>query len=101
MPLEFKLEQNYPNPFNSETKIQYTIPNVETRSGESLQHVVLKVFNVLGREAATLVNEFQQAGQYVKTFHVTSLPSGVYFYTLIAGSKIETKKMILIKFLIR
>lgn len=97
VPNEFKLEQNFPNPFNPETKIQYTIPNVETRRGESLQHVVLKVFDVLGKEAATLVNEFQQAGQFVKTFHGTSLPSGVYFYTLRTDNYAQTKKMLLLK----
>ncbi|GEM_PF-1650156 len=97
LPTAFLLYQNYPNPFNPETVISYTITNVETRLGEFLQLVKLRVYDVLGREAAVLVNEFQQPGQYVETFHGASLPSGVYFYTLIAGNKIETKKMLLIK----
>ncbi len=97
LPTEFSLYQNYPNPFNPETKIKYSIPVVETRRGESLQLVKLRVYDVLGREVATLVNELQQPGQYVKTLHVTSLPSGVYFYRLTANEYSETKKMILIK----
>jgi hypothetical protein len=97
LPTEFSLYQNYPNPFNPETKIKYSIPVVETRRGESLQLVKLRVYDVLGREVTTLVNELQQPGQYVKTLHATSLPSGVYFYRLQAGDFSETKKMILIK----
>ncbi|MFA5803011.1 MAG: S8 family peptidase [Melioribacteraceae bacterium] len=97
VPTEFSLFQNYPNPFNPETKIKYSIPVVETRRGESLQLVKLRVYDVLGREVATLVSELQQPGQYVKTFHAASLPSGVYFYKLSVGNNIQTKKMILLK----
>ncbi|MFA5803963.1 MAG: CotH kinase family protein [Melioribacteraceae bacterium] len=95
IPASFELFQNYPNPFNPATVISYQL--------SAFSHVQLKVHDVLGREVATLVNEFQQAGKYVKTFpatagkHETSLPSGIYFYTLIAGSKIDTKKMVLTK----
>ena len=101
LPTEFKLSQNYPNPFNPETTIEYSIP-VETRHASSLQHVTLKVYDVLGREVVTLVEEYKQPGNYkvifnVKTSHATSLPSGVYFYQLRAGSYFETKKLVLLK----
>ncbi|MFA7418683.1 MAG: T9SS type A sorting domain-containing protein [Melioribacteraceae bacterium] len=102
IPNTFSLSQNYPNPFNPSTTIEYTIP-VETRHGESLQHVSLKVYDVLGREVATLVDEYKQAGNYKVTFnmHHLSTPlemtSGVYFYRLQAGSYNETKKLCLIK----
>jgi len=105
LPTEFQLYQNYPNPFNPETTIRYSIP-VETRhsasGGSSLQHVTLKVYDVLGREVVTLVNEYKQAGTYnekfnVKTRHGASLQSGVYFYRLQVGDYSETKKMLLIK----
>ncbi|MFA7418297.1 MAG: right-handed parallel beta-helix repeat-containing protein [Melioribacteraceae bacterium] len=99
LPTNFSLNQNYPNPFNPETTIEYTIPaNVK---GETI-YVTLKVFDVLGREVATLVDEFKQAGSYKVTFNVetrhgVSLPSGVYFYKLQSGSYSETKKLILMK----
>ncbi|NJD21157.1 MAG: T9SS type A sorting domain-containing protein [Melioribacter sp.] len=89
LPLSFSLDQNYPNPFNPSTEIKYQLP-----AGSM---VSLKIYDMLGREVATLVNEFQQHGQYVKTFQGKSLPSGVYLYRLIAGNKVETKKMILMK----
>ena len=105
LPTAILLYQNYPNPFNPETTIRYSIP-VETRhsasGGSSLQHVTLKIYDVLGREVVTLVDEYKQAGTYnekfnVKTRHGASLPSGVYFYRLQAGDFSETKKMLLIK----
>ncbi len=86
---EFKLFQNYPNPFNPSTRIQYAV--------SSLQFVSLKVYDVLGNEITTLVNEEKPIGSYEVEFNASSLPSGVYFYQLNAGSFIETKKMILIK----
>ena len=92
----FSLSQNYPNPFNPETTIEYTIPpNVK---GET-EKVTLKVYDVLGREVATLVDEFKNAGTYNSTFNTlrSSLSSGVYFYRLQAGSYSETKKLILMK----
>ena len=107
VPNEFKLEQNFPNPFNPSTIIQYVIPSAAKVSQKiasssamtrnDLVHVSLKVFNSLGSEIATLVNEEQHAGQYVKTLHATSLPSGVYFYTLRTDNFAQTKKMLLIK----
>ena len=89
-PTEFSLEQNYPNPFNPSTNIKYTI--------SSRQFVTLKIFNSLGEEIETLVNEFQDAGVHSKLYIVNStLPSGVYYYQLKAGSFVETKKMILLR----
>ena len=87
--LEFKLEQNYPNPFNPTTSIQYAIG--------SRQFITLKVYDVLGNEIATLVNEEKPTGEYEFEFDGTGLPSGIYFYQLKCGNFIETKKMILLK----
>ncbi len=92
----FKLEQNYPNPFNPSTKIKYTIPGV-TVSGVKGSKVQLKVFDVLGNEIATLVNEEKPAGSYEVEFNASNLSSGIYFYKLTAGSFSETKKMILLR----
>ncbi len=97
LPNQFQLFQNYPNPFNPETVISYTIPNVETRRGESLQHVKLRVYDALGREVAILIDEEKAAGKYEIKFDASKLPSGVYFYRLQAGGFSETKKMIVIK----
>lgn len=83
------LSQNYPNPFNPSTSIQYAV--------SSRQFVTLKVFDLLGREVVTLVNEEKPAGVYEVTFDATGLSSGVYLYKLIAGNYSETKKMILIR----
>ncbi len=98
-PLTFNLEQNYPNPFNPTTKIKYSISN--TRSplpgGARGGLVTLKVYDVLGREVTTLINETKQAGNYEVEFNAATLPSGVYFYQLKAGEFIQTKKMILLK----
>ncbi|MBE0571455.1 MAG: T9SS type A sorting domain-containing protein [Ignavibacteriaceae bacterium] len=88
-PETFSLSQNYPNPFNPSTSLQYAIG--------SRQFVTLKVYDLLGREVATLVNEEKHPGTYEVEFNATGLPSGVYFYQLIAGNYIETKKMVLIK----
>lgn len=97
----YKLYQNYPNPFNPVTKIKYTIPSVETRHASSLQIVTLKIYDILGREIASLVNkEIRQgrtAGEYEVEFNGSNLPSGIYFYQLKAGQYSETKKMILLK----
>lgn len=95
--ITFQLHQNYPNPFNPTTKIKYTIPSVETRHASSLQMVTLKIYDVLGNEIATLINEEKPAGEFEIEFNASGLPSGVYFYQLKAGSFIETKKMLLLK----
>jgi hypothetical protein len=95
-PHNFVLHQNYPNPFNPSTKIKFTIPSVEKGYIPSLQ-TTLKVYDILGREIATLVNEGKPAGEYEVEFDGTAIPSGVYFYQLKAGNFVETKKMILIR----
>ena len=93
-PLNFKVLQNYPNPFNPSTMIRYEIPD-QARNDNML--VVLKVYDVLGKEIATLVNEEKPMGSYEVEFSGTGLPSGIYFYQLQSGSFVETKKMVLIK----
>jgi hypothetical protein len=89
----FALSQNYPNPFNPSTMISYQLA--------VNSHVTLKVYNVLGQEVATLVNDRQEAGSYTVSFNTSkgtlSLSSGVYFYRLNAGSFVSTKKLILMK----
>jgi len=92
----FSLEQNFPNPFNPSTKIRYSIPAAPLSLGEG-QGVRLVIYDVLGNEVATLVNEEKPAGVYEVEFNASSLPSGVYFYKLQAGNFVETKKLILIK----
>jgi len=91
-PTEFVLEQNYPNPFNPSTKIRYEIPGQADK-----KLVVLKLYDVIGNEIATLENEEKEAGRYEAELNATNLPSGIYFYRLSAGSFTETKKMILLK----
>jgi photosystem II stability/assembly factor-like uncharacterized protein len=91
---EFKLEQNYPNPFNPSTKIRYSIPSV---GASFMKFVQLKVYDVLGNEMVTLVNEEKPAGTYEVNFNPTGFTSGIYFYKLIAGNFSQTKKMILLK----
>lgn len=93
---EFSLEQNYPNPFNPTTKIKFVIPDVETHRDATLL-VVLKVYDVLGNEVSTLVNDFINAGTYEMEFNASGLASGIYYYQLKAGTIIQTKKMILLK----
>jgi hypothetical protein len=85
----FQLSQNYPNPFNPSTRISYSIP----KTG----YVSLKVYDILGREVATLVNGYQQANQYSVNFDASKLASGIYLYKLKAGDFVQTKKMILMK----
>ena len=87
--VSFRLLQNFPNPFNPSTKIQYFVPQTSK--------VRIKVFDVLGNEIETIVNEEKQAGTYELTWYANGLPSGVYFYTLKAGEFINTRKMMLIK----
>jgi hypothetical protein len=89
IPANFNLYQNYPNPFNPSTTIKYSIPNSE--------FVTLKVFDVLGNEVATLVNGEKPAGKYEVEFEGENISSGVFFYTIKAGSFVETKKMIMLR----
>jgi len=100
-PDKYFLSQNYPNPFNPSTKINYSIPNVETHGHASVQ---LKVYDVLGREVSVLVNKQQKPGNYEINYNASNLTSGVYFYRIRAtpsggqaGEFIETKKMLLLK----
>jgi photosystem II stability/assembly factor-like uncharacterized protein len=95
VPADYSLSQNFPNPFNPTTKIKYSVP--ETGHAPSLQHVILKIYDILGRDVATLVNEEKSAGSYTVELNAAKLSSGVYFYKLIAGEFIQTKKMLLIK----
>ena len=94
----FNLSQNYPNPFNPITVIEYTIPNVETLHATSqMQNVTLKVFDLLGREVATLVNEQKKPGNYQVKFDASNLSSGLYFYKIQAGNFNQVRKMMLLK----
>ncbi|HMU43084.1 MAG TPA: T9SS type A sorting domain-containing protein, partial [Ignavibacteriaceae bacterium] len=86
---EFQLSNNYPNPFNPTTKIRYSIPD---RS-----EVILKVYDILGKEVASLVNEEKEPGYYTVDFDGSNLASGMYIYRITAGNFIETRKMILMK----
>lgn len=106
VPTEYKLEQNYPNPFNPSTKIRYSIPNVTLRQAQGDNRVVtLKVYDILGNEVATLVNEQKEPGYYEVDFNASQFASGVYIYRLqVADPEINsgqdfvsTKKMMLIK----
>ncbi|MBN2571364.1 MAG: T9SS type A sorting domain-containing protein [Ignavibacteriales bacterium] len=89
IPREYKLEQNYPNPFNPSTIISYSIPE----PGQ----IQIKIFDILGQEISTLVNEFKQAGNYKIDFNASGLVSGIYFYQITANKYSSTKKMILLK----
>ncbi len=106
VPNSFELQQNYPNPFNPTTTISYTIPKIthtlipsregRERSGRGVL-IKLKVYDILGREVATLVNQNQKPGNYKVNFNAAGLTTGIYFYQLSAGSRKIVKKMLLIK----
>jgi hypothetical protein len=89
MPRKTELWQNYPNPFNSETMMNYTLAEAG--------HVILKVFNILGQEVATLVNTNQKPGSYAICFNHSALASGIYYYQLRTKQYINSKKMLLLK----
>ena len=104
LPTTFALKQNYPNPFNPVTTIKYSIPGgvkieklAPTLAEAKVNSVVLKIFDILGREVATLVNEKQKPGNYEVSWDGTKQPSGVYFYRLSCGNYSSTKKMILLR----
>jgi len=90
----FTLLQNYPNPFNPSTTIKYSIPTVETGHAPSVR---LIVYDILGREVETLVNEKQKPGNYEVVFNASNLPSGIYFYSMTVGKFNSVKKMMLVK----
>jgi hypothetical protein len=89
LPAYFSLCQNYPNPFNPATTISFGVP--------SKSFVTLKVFDALGREAATVISQELSAGNYAKQWDAEGLPSGVYFYRLRAGNYSAAKKLLLLK----
>jgi hypothetical protein len=89
VPMMYELSQNYPNPFNPSTAIQFTIPTQDV--------VTLKVFNVLGQEMMTILNQKMDAGKHTVRFDASKLTSGVYLYQVSAGKFVETKKMVLLK----
>lgn len=88
-PTEFKLFQNYPNPFNPETKIEYLLPEA--------RQVRLAIYDVLGQEIRTLINDMEEAGYKSVDFDATGLSSGVYFYSLRADRSVEVRKMLISK----
>jgi hypothetical protein len=102
-PTEFNVFQNYPNPFNPSTRIKFTIPTSPfnpspyQREGQRQRLITLKIYDVLGNEVAILVEEEKPAGNYEVEFDGRNLTSGIYFYKLVAGSFVETKKMVLMK----
>ena len=89
LPVDYTLSQNYPNPFNPTTKINFSLPEAS--------NVKLSIYNILGQEVQTLVNEQLSAGNYNVDFNASNLSSGIYFYSLKAGSNVVTKKMTLLK----
>ncbi len=89
VPNEFELMQNYPNPFNPTTTIEFTIPKHAL--------VNIKIYNVLGKEISTLVNEEFKAGAYQIQLNAKSLSSGLYFYRISAGSFMQTRKLLVVK----
>lgn len=89
IPINYELKQNYPNPFNPVTKISFDIP----KSGL----ITLKVYNILGKQIATLVNEVKNAGSYLVDFNASDLSNGVYFYKIEADGFTDVKRMILVK----
>ncbi len=89
IPEKYELSQNYPNPFNPVTTIQFQVP--------SLKFVKLVVYDLLGREVKTLVNEYKQAGSYIVSFDGSKLSSGIYFYRLESGDYVQVRRMVLIK----
>jgi len=101
--LRILLFQNYPNPFNPSTTIKYSIPNVETRRGVS-PLVTLKIYDILGREVVSLVDQKQNPGNYEVVFNASHLSSGTYFYRLVSGTSTgsvtdfsKTMKLLLVK----
>ena len=97
VPKEYKLEQNYPNPFNSNTIIRFQVGNSSPYPLQRGTPVMLKVYDLAGREVAVLVNEYLQAGTYEVRFDAGDLPSGIYFYRMETEEFKETRKLVLLK----
>jgi hypothetical protein len=89
VPTHYSLSQNYPNPFNPVTRINYQLPSPD--------NVIMKIFDINGKEVQTLVNDFQTPGYYSVVFNAGNLSSGIYFYSLKAGKFYSTKRMLLLK----
>ena len=89
LPVEYSLSQNYPNPFNPGTNIKYDLPFGGL--------VTLKIYDILGKEVYTLINEYKDAGRYITGFNGSDMSSGIYYYTIRAGGFTQTKRMILLK----
>jgi len=89
LPTHFALEQNYPNPFNPTTTISYELPHAA--------NVSLKIYDIIGREVVSLVEGLQAAGYHEVTLNGRDFSSGLYFYRLIAGTFVDTKKMLYVK----
>ncbi len=89
IPTAFSLEQNYPNPFNPSTTIQYSLP--------STGHVSIKIFDTIGREVTTLINEVKNAGSYNIEFNASNISSGIYYYRIESADFVDVKKMVLLK----
>lgn len=106
-PKEYSLSRNFPNPFNPSTKIKFTIPQAHSpllgglsplsQRGDQEGFITLKIYDILGKEVATLVNEQKPAGTYTVEFNASNLSSGIYFYQLKTGIYSETKKIIFMK----
>jgi len=96
IPEDFKLSQNYPNPFNPDTRIDFDIPDMRS-FGEQNARVTLRVFDILGNEVETLVDENLSEGKYSVDFNASGLTSGTYFYRLTAGKFSFTRKLTLVK----
>jgi len=93
LPKEYNLSNNYPNPFNPTTKIKFSIPALE----KTFVKITLKIYDVLGKQVATLVNDYKTSGNYEFLFDASNLSSGTYLYELTAGNYTSVKKMILMK----
>ncbi|HEV8537897.1 MAG TPA: T9SS type A sorting domain-containing protein, partial [Bacteroidota bacterium] len=95
-PLTFGLSQNFPNPFNPSSKIQYSVSSLPEGQPRT-QYVSMKIYDVLGREVATLVDEMKEPGEHYVDWDASGITSGIYFYRLQAGGFVETKKMAVVR----
>jgi hypothetical protein len=98
-PSTYVLKQNYPNPFNPTTNFTFRIspPKADAPPTQNLEFVTLKIYDLLGKEAATLVSDVLPAGNYTRQWNAGGMPGGVYFYRLQAGCYTETKRLVFIK----